>query len=195
MKICKICNETKELTEFHKSASTRDRLDSRCKSCKKVSRRKSYLDNKEETLRQCKEYYEENKEYILSRNAQYYRDNKEWFAENARSYYLSHLDEYVERRKRYYSENKHIMREAKARRRAAEKNANVEWADQDYIKDLYAHVKEAEDVFGAIGLDWKFHVDHIVPLQHDLVCGLHCEENLQVLSAEENLRKHNKFEV
>ena len=35
------------------------------------------------------------------------------------------------------------------------------------------------------------HVDHIVPLNHPYVCGLHCEANFQLLKPSHNIAKGN----
>ena len=43
--------------------------------------------------------------------------------------------------------------------------------------------------------DVKYSVDHIIPIQHELVCGLHVEHNLQIIPLIDNIRKHNKFEA
>lgn len=34
-------------------------------------------------------------------------------------------------------------------------------------------------------------VDHIVPLNSALVCGLHCADNLQIMTVQENSKKSN----
>ena len=74
-----------------------------------------------------------------------------------------------------------------ARRRATKKNATPFWANQEEIKRFYATSKEFEQLTGII-----HHVDHIYPLKSDFLCGLHVENNLQVLTAEKNIFKHNR---
>jgi hypothetical protein len=42
-------------------------------------------------------------------------------------------------------------------------------------------------------LEVEYHVDHIVPLTSDLVCGLHCEANLQIAVGKDNIAKNNRW--
>lgn len=57
------------------------------------------------------------------------------------------------------------------------------WADKDAMKEIYKASR-------ASGL----HVDHIIPINHPLVCGLHVENNLQLLTPQENREKWNTFD-
>jgi len=69
-----------------------------------------------------------------------------------------------------------------AKRRALKLQATPLWANDMAIKEIYAKAK-------ALGME----VDHIVPLNSKVVCGLHWEGNLQLLTESENRRKSNIF--
>jgi hypothetical protein len=69
-------------------------------------------------------------------------------------------------------------------------NAMPVWADALLIQQFYdcctAHNKQM-----TTGVRW--HVDHIVPLQSPLVCGLHTHDNLRVVTGSANLSKSNRY--
>lgn len=75
------------------------------------------------------------------------------------------------------------QREYQKRRKALKLDRIPSWADLEKIKEVYKKCPEG------------CHVDHIVPLQGKLVSGLHVENNLQYLTATENLHKSNTFEI
>lgn len=76
----------------------------------------------------------------------------------------------------------------KARRRASELNATPKWAETEDLGDFYLIARMFRLYTGQ-----EYHVDHVVPLQNKLVCGLHCEANLQVLPGAENRSKSNRY--
>ena len=65
------------------------------------------------------------------------------------------------------------------------------WVDADerwLINEAYSLARLRSKLFG-----FKWHVDHIIPLRNKNVCGLHTIMNLQVIPANDNLCKSNKF--
>lgn len=61
------------------------------------------------------------------------------------------------------------------------------WADRDAMRQVYAFAEE----FKAKGFD--IHVDHIVPLTHPRVCGLHVPWNLRPSTVTGNMKKGSDF--
>ncbi len=86
------------------------------------------------------------------------------------------------------SKNKFKVLAQCARRRASKLRATPSWADNSKIVEIYKRSQELTISTGII-----HHVDHIVPLISELVCGLHCENNLRVIVGKENLSKGNRY--
>lgn len=83
---------------------------------------------------------------------------------------------------RYYTAlHPELNKWSKAKRYQAMLQATPPWVDKEIIALFYRDTPDG------------MQVDHIVPLQHKLVCGLHVMANLQYLSVTDNLKKHNKF--
>jgi hypothetical protein len=70
------------------------------------------------------------------------------------------------------------------------KNATPAWADKKSIKEIYQLAAKLTESTGIM-----HEVDHIVPLTNKLVCGLHVEHNLRVVTFEENRKKSNTFRI
>lgn len=89
-----------------------------------------------------------------------------------RKYRLSRKNQAMQRAKR---------KARQARRIEALRNATPTWVDRKALNRM------------ARCRPYGMTIDHIVPLQHPNVCGLHVPWNLQYLSDVENYRKHNQF--
>jgi hypothetical protein len=69
-------------------------------------------------------------------------------------------------------------------------NATPNWLTEEHNNEIQQFYWLAKDLQAITGE--TYHVDHIVPLKGENVCGLHVPWNLQVLPADINLSKGNK---
>ena len=69
----------------------------------------------------------------------------------------------------------------------AKRQATPQWATSEDIGAIYREAKRLR----AQGFDVE--VDHIVPIRHRYVCGLHCKANLVILHSLENRKKGNHY--
>ena len=74
------------------------------------------------------------------------------------------------------------------RLRASKAQATPVWADKEAIARVYALRDQATLTTGT-----PHDVDHIVPLNHPLVSGLHVPANLEVIPAAANRLKSNRW--
>ena len=87
---------------------------------------------------------------------------------------------------KYKKDNPHIRNASGARRRAIKKQSIPEWYNKEKVDAIYEECSKVSQETGV-----KHHVDHIIPLTSNYVCGLHSIENLQILPGYDNHQKHN----
>lgn len=92
--------------------------------------------------------------------------------------------------RKHYRNNPEYYREKWDARKALLKQASV------YTPDGEKQIKRIQIACRMLTLatNERHEVDHIVPLTHPDVCGLHAPANLQILSAKANRWKSNRFD-
>ena len=131
---------------------------------------------------QCKDCVRVYNNATKERRALHHLNNRQARITRMREYHKENYDVLKYKHSEYKKNNRHIFSFNDAKRRALKARATVSWANLDVIRLMYADAS-------ALG----YHVDHIVPLNSDNVCGLHCEANLQLLSASDNISKGNRW--
>ena len=174
-----------------------------CSECEKIVLKVNYARNRSARLASFKEWRQVNKEKANASSKNWAIENHALVLERVRLWRLANPERAKSNQTRWRSENKtHSLEYRSAwnkrnrdkcnaqyeRRRAAMISATPAWADPKSILEVYSAACALSMLTGK-----KRHVDHIVPLRSKLVCGLHCEANLQILTGSENQTKSNRI--
>jgi len=189
MKKCRTCGTDKELTEFHKKDTGKFGVAAHCKPCRSIAAAKYEAGRKEQRAITSKRWATENRDRKFAYDKQWVRDNPDRVKKYASKYRENNIEKERARYKRYDDANLAKRRAGCGKRRAAKINATPIWADKEAIESKYALSTFLNQYTFGVG----YHVDHIVPLRGKNVCGLHVEYNLQVIRAEDNMVKSNKW--
>lgn len=109
----------------------------------------------------------------------FYKEPRAWSYDGCRSICIS-CDSGQKKEHRQANLEQYAYTSSKYR--AKKLRALPAWANLAEIKEIYSRCPEG------------YEVDHIVPIQGDLVSGLHCESNLQYLPVSLNRGKSNRFD-
>ena len=164
---CGTCKENKAPEEFHRSSKRATGRQFSCKACQAVTNLKRYHKK-----------LSADEAYKLKK-AEYDSQRRELLGEELRAY---------DRKRAKNHNRKALHAEETRRRKAIHKRQTPVWANLMAIKDTYKLAKKLSELCKA-----EYHVDHIIPLRGKDVCGLHVENNLQILEKTLNIRKSNQL--
>jgi hypothetical protein len=220
-KICKKCNEEKNLCEFrqYKKKKSNNSYNvcyrGACKKCENDSSKKYYQNNIEIIRSKSKIFYEKNKQSELNRRKEHYTKNRERELQNMKKYREKNKQYFVDYNKKYQKnyENNRLKTDImyklskNIRRRLVlflnTKNLSKNNKTFDIIGCTPQFLKEYLESKFQDGMTWEnygyygWHLDHIIPLS----TAKNVEElyllcnytNLQPLWGIDNIKKSNKL--
>lgn len=186
MKECSQCKTMLELIPKNWYFFNTKPHGTKCKKCIKNLRKIEFINNKSLILKRNSDYRKNNKETIKQINKTYKEKFKEYIY-YSNKLYLSDESNRKNRNKTqraWSKKNLHIGRERANRYRAQQIKATPGWLTKSDLYEMKLFYKNCPD---------GYEVDHIIPLNSKLVCGLHVLWNLQYLTASENKSKSNKI--
>jgi hypothetical protein len=119
--------------------------------------------------------------HVLALRLEWQQKNKEKRALSLKKYHSSEKHKKTRVKYRATPKGRAYKRAAFTNYQCTKTKACPKWADREVLKQIYLKCPEG------------YHVDHIVPLRGDTVCGLHVEWNLQYLTPYENISKGNNL--
>lgn len=215
-RVCVKCNVNKPALEFSKNSCSSTGYSTSCRACCSAIKKNLYSENKEKYSELSKSYYQknatrlkeyqaqykiENRELVLERKRVYgykVRKTKEWKDKHsekrriqAKDWRARNLERVRQYNKKYKKENTDLCVAIANRRTAGKRSSAIRLSSEENTRflDLYKKAKSMNKEKPR-----SYNVDHIIPLKHPNICGLHVPWNAQILTQEENFSKRNKWD-
>ena len=187
MKTCTKCGKSKPREDFYAHKLTRDRFRAECKLCWRTATAAWKAANPERQARAAALWAKANPDKCRAKQVRYRAAN----LEIVKARYDAWRKTYPEKAKaagaNWVRRYPHKNRAKTGRRRALEMKATPLWVNQFFLDEIYELAALRTKLTG-----YAWHVDHIVPLRSQVVCGLHVEHNLRVIPGAINAAKGNR---
>lgn len=184
---CGRCKTLLPQDSFYVSKSRSTGVNSACKPCSILSAREWNARNKERFAQNLIKH--KNSEKAKETGRAWRSNNRKHLTEYMREWRKANPEKVKADAAKNRKKNFQKILVRNREREILERRALPPWANRDEIMQIYLTAKKLTEESSI-----KYHVDHIVPLRGKNICGLHVENNLQILPARENLKKYNRFE-
>ena len=164
-RVCTKCSESKQLSDFNKRRASKDGLEHACRDCRNIQVRDYKVSNKDKVVAYNNAWREANSDRIAA-------SNKAWQEANP------------DHNKAWAEANPDRKAAISGKATTLQRGGSTsEIYDVQLCIPFYAEARRLSKDTGVL-----HHVDHIIPISKG---GLHCQTNLQVLTAFDNFQKGN----
>jgi hypothetical protein len=205
-KTCTKCKKIKLITEFGVDNRLKNGIRADCKECNRAAALNYRNNNLEKARASCRNWAaknpkkatelklrwaRENKEKVLQQGREYHHRNRNKRLASQKAVRAANPKKYAAKQREWRKNNMDYVLSINALRLSNKLQRTPKWLTQEDKEKIRLVYKEAKCLTETTGE--QYHVDHIIPLQGELVSGLHVPNNLQILHWKDNLSKRHKY--